>query len=76
MIGTIPITIHVDERVAQAYTASTQAQRRKLDLLLSLQLSQIMADERSLEEVMSDMSHKAQARGLTPAILEEILQGG
>ena len=76
MISTIPITIEVDSRVAEAYFAATQAQRRKLNALLSLKLSDMIRTERSLEEVMSEMSWKAQARGLTPQILEQILQEG
>jgi hypothetical protein len=73
MISTIPITIHIDPQIAQAYMATSQSERRKLDLLLSLQLSHLMATERSLEEVMREMSHNAQARGLTPDILDELL---
>jgi hypothetical protein len=74
MIATMPITIEVDRRVAQAYSAATQAQRRKLDALLSLKLSEVIYAGRSLEEVMSVMSRKAQERGLTPALLEHILE--
>lgn len=74
MIATMPITIEVDRRVAQAYTSATQAQRRKLDALLSLMLSEMIYSARSLEEVMSEMSRKAQERGLTPELLEQILQ--
>jgi hypothetical protein len=74
MIGTMPITIEVDRRVAEAYIAAPPAQQRKLDALLSLKLSDVIRAERSLEAVMSEMSRKAQERGLTPAILEQILQ--
>ena len=73
MIATMPITIEVNRQVAQAYSAATKAQRRKLDALLSLKLSEVIYAERSLEEVMSDMSRKAQERGLTPALLAQIL---
>ncbi|MCA9981843.1 MAG: hypothetical protein KDD89_13455 [Anaerolineales bacterium] len=76
MIGTIPITIHVDEQIAEAYNAADEAQRRKLDALLSLQLSHLITAEQSLEDVMSDLSQKAQARGLTPEILDSLLQDG
>ena len=74
MIGTMPITIEVDRQVAEAYIAAPLAQRRKLDALLSLKLSDVIRAERSLEAVMSELSRKAQERGLTPAILEQILQ--
>lgn len=76
MIGTVPITIYVDEQIAEAYIAADEAQRRKLDALLSLQLSHLITAEQSLEDVMSDLSQKAQARGLTPEILDSLLQDG
>lgn len=74
MMNTIPITIQVEEQVARAYIAADETERRKLDALLSLQLSQYIFVEQSLEDVMSQMSHKAQERGLTPDILAQILQ--
>jgi hypothetical protein len=73
MVGTVPIIIEVDGQVAQAYYATTQAQRRKLNALLSLKLSDMIGTGRSLETVMSELSRKAQQRGLTPAILKQIL---
>ena len=74
MIATMPITIEVNRQVAQAYSAAIQTQRRKLAALLSLKLSEVIYAGRSLAEVMSDMSRKAQELGLTPDRLEQMLE--
>lgn len=68
----IPLTIRVSKNAARVYKAASAEQRRKLDLLLSLKLNDLARDERSLEDVMSDLSRNAQARGLTPEILKQI----
>ena len=67
------ITIRVDSRAAQAYRTASEHERRKLDLLLSLRLHETLHPRGSLQEVMRDISRKAQERGLTPEILESIL---
>ena len=67
------ITIRVDPDVADAYLGATEEERRKLDLLLSLRLQDVMCRGESLDDVIRDVSEKAQARGLTPEILESIL---
>lgn len=67
------ITIRVDPDAASAYLAASDEERRKLDLLLSLRLKDVTRSGESLDEVIRDISEKAQARGLTPEILESIL---
>jgi hypothetical protein len=67
------ITIRVDPEAAQAYRAVGEADRRKIDLLLSLRLREITQPAASLQEVMRDISRKAQERGLTPETLRAIL---
>jgi hypothetical protein len=67
------ITIRVDPDAASAYLAATEEDRRKLDLLLSLRLQDVTRTGGTLDEVVRDVSEKAQARGLTPEILESIL---
>ncbi len=67
------ITISVDAEVAQAYESASIDRQRKLDAILNLKLREVTRKGRSLEEVMDDISDKAQARGLTPEILESIL---
>jgi hypothetical protein len=67
------ITIRVDAQAAKTYRAATEQERRKLDLLLSLRLQDALSATGSLQDVMRDISRKAQERGLTPEILESIL---
>jgi hypothetical protein len=70
---TKPITIHVNAEVARIFETVPEEHRRKLEALLSLKLSEVTRSHRSLEEVMTEISHKAQARGLSPEILDAIL---
>lgn len=69
------ISIQVSDQAARAYEAATPEQRRKLDALLSLRLTEAVRGGRSLEQVMDEMSARAQARGLTPELLDDILDG-
>ena len=67
------IAIRVNGEVAKIFEAASEEQRRKLEALLSLKLSDVIRHKRPLEEVMNEMSRNAQARGLTPEILDSIL---
>ncbi len=67
------ITIHVDAEMAQAYESASQEERRKLDVLLNLKLREVTRKKRPLEEIMDEISRSAQERGLTPEILDSIL---
>ena len=67
------ITIRVNAEVARMFEAASEEHRRKLEALLSLKLSDATRRKRSLEEVMTEISRNAQARGLTPEILDSIL---
>jgi predicted amino acid racemase len=70
------ITIRGDPEAARAYRAASEQERRKLDVILSLRLHDALRPgmSMSLQELMRDVSHKAQQRGLTPEILESILR--
>ena len=70
------ITVSVDSEVAAAYRAASTIDRRKLDLLVNLRLRDATRTDRSLREVMLEVSRNAQRRGLTPAILQDILDEG
>jgi hypothetical protein len=70
---TKPITVHVNLEAAHIFETAPQEQRRKIEALISLKLTQTADETRTLEVVMSDISQKAQARGLTPEILDSIL---
>ena len=67
------ITIEVSPEAAQVYESASSDRRQKLDTLLSLKLTEVQRSTRSLEEVIADLSRKAHERGLTPDILESIL---
>ncbi len=73
MSGTT-ITIPIDTDTAARYNSAPEAERRKIQLLLRIMLQNpTLASRESLQQLMNDMSTEAQARGLTPAILEQIL---
>ena len=67
------ITIRVTPEAARIYQSASDQERRKLDALLSLRLSEVAHPSRPLKELMREASEEAQARGLTPEILKEIL---
>jgi hypothetical protein len=67
------LTIRVDPTAAAVYLAASEAERAKLDALLSLRLSEAGQKSRPLTEVIHSASQKAAANGLTPEILQEIL---
>lgn len=67
------ITISVDPETAKAYRTAADEDRQKLDLLLSLRLQDALRSDGSLQELMREIGRKAQERGLTPEILESIL---
>jgi len=70
---TIPITIQVDPQAARVFTSVSPEMRRKLETLLSLRLLEATRTPESLAQVMSEISRSAQARGLTPDLLQDIL---
>jgi hypothetical protein len=67
------ITLRVDSRTAQAFQMATDEERRKVEALVSLRLLEVVHVRTSLKAVMRRMSRQAQARGLTPEILQDIL---
>lgn len=73
VMQTEEITIRMDREAARAYRAASREDRRKLDLLLSLRVHDALRPGKSLQELMGDLSRKAQERGLTPEILESLL---
>lgn len=68
------ITIEVEADAASAYGSTSPQKQRKIDALLSLQINEAVREEEdTLKEVMKDMSREAKNRGLTPEILDSIL---
>jgi len=70
---TKPITVRVNSEAAHIFETASEEQRRKFEAMLSLKLTQATREKRTLEEVMDDISQKVQERGLTPEILDSIL---
>jgi hypothetical protein len=69
------ITIKVDAEVAEAYRAASPEEQRKMQALLGLWLKEVaIADAVLLKQLMSEISEKVRARGLTPEEVESILK--
>lgn len=68
------VTIPIDSDTASAYNAASAENQKKLQLLLRLRLRELTSmPARSLNEVMDEIGANAEARGLTPEILEQLL---
>ena len=72
-MATEPITMEIDEAAARVYKNASPEQRRKLEVLVSLQLLEVATPTMSLRELMDAVGQRAQARGLTEARLQELL---
>jgi hypothetical protein len=69
------IALEVDPDTARAFAAASAEDRRKLQLLLRLRLRELtVRPTRTLNEVMDEMGRYAEARGLTPEVLESLLR--
>jgi len=74
-MATETITLEVDAEAAQAFKAVSADEREKLQVLLGIWLKEYAkADGISLKATMDEISKEAQSRGLTPKILESILE--
>lgn len=67
------VTIPLDADTARIYTSAPAEEQKKLQLLLSLWLREFAVSSTPLRTLMDQISEKAQARGLTPEILESLL---
>ena len=75
-MSTEAITIQVDSEAASAFNRAPAEEQRKMEALVSLWLKEIAAaDSRPLKEVMDEIGREAQRRGMTPEMLESILNG-
>lgn len=73
-MDTREIKIRVDAEAAEAYAAASPEEREKIDLLLSLRLSQVTGPVAPVEQVMREISESARKRGLTEEDLDELLR--
>ena len=68
------ISIEVDPDSARIFSEASLEERQKLELLLRLRLRELTTGPvRSLREIMDEIGARAEARGLTPEILESLL---
>ncbi len=68
------ITIPLDEASAAAYNTASAEDQRKIQLLFRVLLREYTAPPNlSLRELMDDTGAQVEARGLTPDILERLL---
>ena len=71
-------SINLDKEVANAYLEAPSDQRKKLDHIVNSWLKNIFYRKndakKKLFETMDEIGRMAKANGLTPEILEEILQ--
>jgi hypothetical protein len=72
---TATISLEVDADTARAFAAASREDCRRLELLLSIRLRELTArPARPLKEIMDEIGRNAEARGLTPEILESLLR--
>ena len=75
MMTTVPLTIRVAPRVAEAYRAASDGDRLKMEILFGLNVGRVLdPPTESLSEVIGRMSREAERNGLTPEILEAALK--
>lgn len=70
------ITIPLDSQTAQVYNSASAEEKRKMKTLLGLWLRELVrGEQRSLQQILDATGRKAQARGLTPEMLESLVEG-
>ena len=67
------INIRVDAETAKTFKSLPEEDRRKIEALLSIRLSDVSRNAESLDVVMKEIAEKAKARGLNPEILKSLL---
>ncbi len=69
------ISIEVDAETAQYLKQSSQEDKKKLGILIGANVRHYAkADRRSLKTAMENLRRQAEANGLTPEILQSILE--
>lgn len=67
------ITISVDTETARLYQTATVDQKQKIQLLLNIWLKKTTVSISQHKQFLDDLSTRAESRGLTPEILDDIL---
>jgi hypothetical protein len=72
----VTITIPLDVQTARAYSTASLEERTKIEALLGVWLRALAARQfPSLQKTLDEIGRKAGASGLTPEILETLLEG-
>jgi hypothetical protein len=72
---TATISIPVDPESAKAYRDASPEEQRKLAILLNLRLRELtLGPTRPLQEIMDEIGAQAEARGMTPDVLDALLR--
>jgi hypothetical protein len=73
-MSTATISIEVDSETARAFALAPDEEKRKIQILLDLRLRELTTPPgKSLKDIMNEIGANAEARGLTPEILESLL---
>jgi hypothetical protein len=67
------ITINVDSEVARAYREAEVDRQQQLSTMIKLFFQPDLVNK-TLSQVMAEIADKAEKRGLTPEILQSILE--
>jgi hypothetical protein len=69
------ITIPVDAETARAYESASPELQHKIQLLVRLRVRDLLVEpQRPLREIMDEIGREAEAQGMTPEILAELLR--
>ncbi len=74
MHTTVPITLEIEAKAANMYQNISSGEKRKLQYLFSLLVNEHKQLPNFLELLMDTISLHAQQRGLTPEILNQLLE--
>jgi hypothetical protein len=71
------ITVKVSSDLAEAHSRATDSQRQQIEAKIGAMLTGLMSEKEDaidrIKQQMNDISNEATANGLTPEILESIL---
>jgi hypothetical protein len=74
-MGVATIRIQLDNKIARAYESTSSEQRERLQQLIGFMLQEFAeSTPQSLLSLMDDISQEAAAHGLTPEILDSLLE--
>lgn len=69
------VTIELEDEAARVFQSASDEERKRIEMLLSLWLREYAsASNAPFETLLDKMSERAEARGLTPEILDSLLQ--